>query len=88
MGKGIGEMVQWVEVLAANKPNDLSSIPGPHTVERENRFPEVVQRTIPFLRKPFIVKCSMETKFCECNSVSHSFSLFYVLSAISLTRTI
>lgn len=43
MGKGIDEMVQWVEVLAANKPKDLSSIPGPHTVERENRFPEVVQ---------------------------------------------
>ena len=29
------EMVQQVKVLAA-KPDDLSSIPGTHTVEREN----------------------------------------------------
>lgn len=43
MGKGIGEMVQWVEVLADNKPSDLSSNPGPHTAERENKLPEVVQ---------------------------------------------
>lgn len=29
------------EVLAA-KPNDASSIPGHHTVEGENRYPEIV----------------------------------------------
>lgn len=33
----VGEMAQWVKRLAA-KPEDLSSVPGPHTVKGENLF--------------------------------------------------
>ena len=40
-GQKNGEMAQWVEVLAT-KPDDLNSIPGTHTVERENHFLRVV----------------------------------------------
>ena len=36
-----GKMVQHVKALAA-KPNDLRSLPRAHTVEGEDRFPQVV----------------------------------------------
>lgn len=34
-GEGAGKMTQWVKV-PATKPNDLSSIPGIHTVKGES----------------------------------------------------
>lgn len=37
----MGELALWIKVPAA-KPNDPSSIPGTHAVERKNQIPQII----------------------------------------------
>ena len=41
---GAGKLVQWVRTHAAAKLDDLSSIPGTHTVKEENGLLRIVLR--------------------------------------------
>lgn len=50
-------MTQWGKALAA-QPDDLSSVPGIHSMERENHYPQLVCINV---MKQFVFKNKLQT---------------------------